>query len=424
MIINIILKELNREEQAVISKLALKNTVKNYDLHYKNKMLRPEPDGVDFLTSQDKIINYANQADAIIFWGSDTNDYLEYSSFKSLLYRHNTYVAVYDKEDYDSWKAINNEKIFNNLDFKYLSKIKVKDNFYSLDEISFVKEKERVVLSSIKEVVSNRAMIYQMALTTLRQETSHTSLGIFWHAIRDLIFFFTYITFIVLVRGANSSVDGLHIILYLITGLLAWYVINDVYGSGVTCINSAKGLIKKVKFPITIIPFYSTLTIFLKRLTTYVIVFTIMLVAMIGGAKGLEFHLLKFIYYTFSLIMFSIGFTLLMSAFVGISRDFHELFKAFVRIQLYFNPIFWDITTMNNVIKQMSFAGSEIIKYAFLLIRINPTVYILCGYRESFGAQSHNTIFFTIIFWIITLLMFLAGFKIQNKVRYLYADVI
>lgn len=178
-------------------------------------------------------------------------------------------------------------------------------------------------------------------------------------------------------------------------------------------------------FPITIIPIYYTLSILYRRGLTYIILFTIITASMMMGVENVKIDFLSFLYYTASMIIVMMAYSMFMSAFVTVSRDFNELYKSFVRIQMYFVPIFWDITTILKKMDALKFGFADEFKVIFeVIMTCNPIVYILNGYRASFGAYNHNTTLSLIIFWIVVVTLFVLGFKTQSRMRKIYADII
>lgn len=125
------------------------------------------------------------------------------------------------------------------------------------------------------------------------------------------------------------------------------------------------------------------------------------------------------------MVIFTAGFNLVFSGIVTISKDFYQLYKAIARIQLYLNPFFWNVSYIETKIEQFNFVGSNIIGLIFdVYININPAIYLLSGFRESFGGIKYNGIYATITFWVVVLILYVIGFNVQAKFRRIYADVL
>lgn len=423
MILNVFNKILTDKELKVLNNLKKVTSLVNIDLTNKNKKLKHQYN--DIKEHYRDILISANKSSIIIIWGATSVEVCKNKTFHSLMNRENVFYSCFEMDDYDQYMLMKNKlpNVYDSSINKFLSDGKEDENFYSIDELEIKNEKkENSILKGLREVFSNVDLIKKMSLALFNQETLNTTLGAYWHLVRDVVFFITYLMFMMFMRG-NGDIDGIPAIVFLVTGLVAWYFMSDVMNGGTACIKAAKGIISKVKFPIVTIPFYSTLSILYRRGLTYVILFLVVGIYMLmGSSVSINFVLL--LYYTFSMVVFMMAFNLIFSALIAISRDFHELYKSFIRIQMYFNPIFWDITTIMTRLDNASFFGVEIIKVLFQILMLNPTVYILNGYRESFGASAGNGWISGTVFWVLVVGMFLVGFRLQDKVKGIYADII
>lgn len=425
MILNVLNKKLNSKEMQYFKKLSSMINVVNIDFqNLNNNEIKVNLSDIE--RDEREILIDANNALGIVFWGFPKNDDYKMKVFHSLLERENVYFVALDEEDLIEYENLKNElpDLFSRLINNYLREDGDGDNFRTLEEITKVdKSKSNSVVAGLKEIFTNRHMIWKMAYSIFQQETLKTTLGSYWHIIRDIVFFITYVLFMIFMRGFGE-VEGIPVIMYLVSGLVAWYYMSDVINGGAACIKNSRGIISKVKFPVTIIPIYHAIAIFYRRGLTYIILAIVVAIYMFTNAKGVEVHIFKFIYYTFAMIMFMFAFNILLSALIAISRDFHELYKSFVRIQMYFNPIFWDITSVQNKLESINSPLAQYAIVPFKILMLNPSIYILTGYRESFGSVRGNTLFTTLVFWGIMLIMFGTGFKLQARVRSLYADII
>ncbi|MFV0499924.1 MAG: ABC transporter permease [Bacilli bacterium] len=423
MILNVINKNLNEGEKKLLKELSTGTKVVNFDYGSKNQDIKIHLR--DIVDDEREILIVANDSSKVIFWGYPIDEY-DKKVYHSLLERENVYFVAVDEDGrlyYDNIKRQIPE-MFSKLISKYLVLNKKCEREFLVSEVLIENNiKKNSAVESVKEITNNRHMIWKMASSIFQQETLKTTLGSYWHIVRDIVFFITYVMFMIFMRGFGE-IEGIPVVMYLVSGLVAWYYMSDIIGGGVACIRNSRAIISKVKFPITIIPLYHSLAIFYRRGLTYIILVAVVAMHLIANARGVEVHPLKFIYYTISMVIFMTGFNILVSAFVAISRDFYELYKSFSRIQMYFNPIFWDMTSVQNKLANSGNAIISFMEIPFKILMLNPTVYILTGYRESFGALRTNDVLSTSVFWVIVVIMYLVGFKLQMRVRSLYADII
>ncbi len=266
------------------------------------------------------------------------------------------------------------------------------------------------IIDFYKEHILCFRQMISLSISSTRRHYAGTSLGIFWSLYKDIIFLITYSFFMGFIYP-SSTIDGVPRTVYLVTGMIAWFFISEVLGTGTQSILRNRRIFKSIKFPISIIPTYETLSIFYRRALTYAIGFIIL---GIYGYLG-DIKIFTFLYYNIVMILLMIALNHVISGFVAISKDFKELYLALVRILIYFVPIFWSVGTY------ASSSSNEIIKYA---IFSNPITYILNGFRESFQISDYNTFNYHIYFWCVLTLLFLLGAVIQSKLRDYYADFI
>ena len=124
------------------------------------------------------------------------------------------------------------------------------------------------------------------------------------------------------------------------------------------------------------------------------------------------------------MIIYMMAFNLVFSSLISVSKDFGELYKSIQRVQFYFIPVFWDFTMIASKLNSADPIKDFIGDVIHMLLLLNPVAYILNGFRMSFGGTNHVTTELTIIFWVMTIIMFIVGFSLQARLRKIYADVL
>lgn len=259
----------------------------------------------------------------------------------------------------------------------------------------------------VSEHKNNLYRIWQMGKSHMQKQTIRTSLGIGWVFIRDLIYFGVFTLFRYLMSG-GAQVEGMNFIVFLILGLVPWFFMNEVINNGSNAIKMNRAIITSLKFPITVIPTIEVLAIFLKRLFTLLVAFGIS----IGFGYLSNFNPLLFLYYVFAMLILMIFYNLIISAFVAISDDFNQLYLSIVRVMFFALPIIWSFETIAHI------------HWAVYLLKMNPIVYIITGFRDAFVLGNAPDLEYTIYFWAVCLLMFVLGCVIQYRLRKYYSDYI
>lgn len=276
------------------------------------------------------------------------------------------------------------------------------------------------MVKEIKEFVSehknNKGYIWKLAVSSAKADTQKTTLGMWWNVIRDIVFFVAYGAFMLLLRGRSGELDGMPILVYLFTGLVAWYMISDNLSQGVNCIRKNKGIFTKIKFPILIIPTYETIAIYLKRISSLILLAIILIVCFFVFDFMPQVNIIGVIYSLVASFIFGVSYNLMMSGFYTISKDFRELYKAINRIQFYFVPIFWSVQT--NVAE--TFHNDILTK----IMENLPFIHLVNSFRFSLTTGELPSLLNIAIFLAIVIVMFLIGCYVQYRLRRIYSDFI
>lgn len=261
--------------------------------------------------------------------------------------------------------------------------------------------------------------IFQLALSSAKSDTKNTTLGIYWYVVRDLVFFIAYGFFMMVIRGRSGDVEGIPVMVYLYTGLAAWYLIADYLNSGVKCMTNNKKIFTKIKFPILIIPTYETIAIFIRRIISFVLITLILVVFMLISDYRVDINFFGLFYALFASFIFGVSYILFMSSFYTISKDFRQLYMAITRIQFYFVPIFWSTQEMarfETVNKYFPGLG-DILEYF-------PFIHLVNSFRRAISLHEFPPIQHILVFLGVVLFLFLVGVYIQYRMRRIYADFV
>lgn len=249
-------------------------------------------------------------------------------------------------------------------------------------------------------------LLIKMAFMNTDKQTVRSSLGLFWTYFHDMVYILVFVAFRVLVAG-NGTMMGMNSIVYMMTGMIPWFFLNDVLSQGSMAIRSNKGIVQSIRFPVPILPTVEVLSIFLRRIFSFAMLF--MVVIAFGYIR--YFHLLLLVYYVLCAIILSIAMNQIIAAFVAVSDDFRQLYDAFLRILIYTMPILWDFSRVRSI-------GINV------LLRINPMVYVVKGFRDAFVCGPTQAIGYTIYFWSCIFVLFLAGSYVQDRLKKYYADFV
>lgn len=265
-----------------------------------------------------------------------------------------------------------------------------------------------------KAIFSERKLIVNLAKNDFRTKFAGSYFGIFWAFIQPVITVFVY-WFVfekALNAGTQSTKAGIAMpyVLWLIAGLIPWFYFTDVITSGTHALIDYSYLVKKVVFNISILPVVKAVSAVFVHL--FFIVFMLVMYSVFGFYPSI--YMVQVLYYSFALMILSIGIIYLTSAAVVFFRDLSQLVNIALQIGIWFTPIMWNIDAMN---LSPTIVG---------ILKANPLFYIVAGYRDAmFGEMwfwEHPKL--TAYYWIVTLIIFLLGTTVFRRLKIHFADVL
>ncbi len=271
--------------------------------------------------------------------------------------------------------------------------------------------KDNLLFNSLKYLFSelklNSKNLITQAKYQMKQQTLRTSLGIGWILFRDLVFFGVFIMFRLLISGAGN-ISGMHLVLYLLTGMIPWNVMSQCINGSVRSIKANKNILSSIKMSVITLPIIDVIAVFFNRAFTFLILIGV--VAYFGDIKDVTWWML--IFYCIMMFIYMIVWNLLFSSLIAISNDFDQLYSAVISILMFTVPIIW------------SFEMVQDYQWIVTLIKMNPFVYIVLGFRDACVTGALPELGYTAYFIGINALLLCVGAILQYKLRSHYIDLI
>lgn len=260
----------------------------------------------------------------------------------------------------------------------------------------------------IKTLFQNRKLAIQLGKNDFKNRFANTGLGAIWGFISPFVFMATYVIVFQYILKTGSAGNDPFIVWY-IPGMAMWMFINDSILNASASIRTYSYLVKKVVFPVDIIPVISLTASSIIAIFLFVIA---IVVCMIFGYFANIFKLVYIIIAAFCLIIAVTRFTSAVSTLVP---DFNQLLGVLMQLFFWFTPIIWNVSmlathpTLAKVINCMPFA------------------YLVNGFREVFikgDLITRSYGIYTIVFWVITAAMFFWGNAVFKRNKKDFADVL
>lgn len=260
----------------------------------------------------------------------------------------------------------------------------------------------------IKTLIKNRKLALKLGKNDFKNRFAGTSLGALWGFVSPFVFMLTYVIVFQYILKTGSAGNYPYVVWFL-PGMSMWMLINDSILNASSSIKNYSYLVKKVVFPIDIIPVIS--------LTSAGIIgmFLFLISIVVCAIYGYIINLLELIYLIVAVYALIIVVTRFTSAICTLVPDFLQLLSVVMQLLFWFTPIIWNISMLE--------------KYPILYKIVNcmPFTYLVNGFRAAFTGESHilaHHCIPTIIFWVFVILMFFWSNYIFNKNKKDFADVL
>ena len=265
----------------------------------------------------------------------------------------------------------------------------------------------RVLWGFILSIWRNKGLLWNLTKKDLKQRYIGSYLGILWAFIQPTITVGIF-WFVFQVGFGSKPVNGVPYIIWLASGLIAWFMISDGISGSVAGLYEYKYLVKHVVFNIRIIPVVKVISVMFVQ--AFLIVFTLILSALMGYYPSvLTFQIVYYLVYSFILMT---GVAYFISAAYVFLRDIAQIVGIALQLIFWFTPIVWNIETMPEIVKMIS--------------QWNPIFYIVRGYRDSFfnHVPFWSYGFYNIFFWIVALAILAFSKAFFERCTDHFADVI
>lgn len=260
----------------------------------------------------------------------------------------------------------------------------------------------------IKTVIKNRKLVWQLGKNDFKNRFANTSLGSIWGFLQPFVFMFTYVIVFQYILKTGSAGNDPYVVWFL-PGMAMWQCINDTVMNASLSIRTYSYLVKKVVFPVDVIPIISIIA------SSFVGIFLFIISIVVGCIFHYVPNFLQVIYIIIATFAFLIAFTRFTSAIVTLVPDFSNLLGILMQLFMWFTPVVWNLSMLSNHPTILA------------IMKCMPFTYLVSGFRDCFISSNivteQNGIY-TIAFWVITILMFIWGNYIFKKNKKDFADVL
>ncbi|MEZ5558725.1 MAG: ABC transporter permease [Pseudomonadales bacterium] len=252
-----------------------------------------------------------------------------------------------------------------------------------------------------------RRVLIDLAVRDYQRQYQGTYLGFVWMFLQPLLFIAVlYMIFTVGFR-AQRTVD-MPFGLYLVCGMISWNYISGNLGAITGIVRAHAYLVKKVDVDLSVLPAVKLLSSLLPHL--FLIGFAIG-VAWWQGYEPAWYTLQVFYYLGASMVLLT-GLGWISCSTSLFVRDVSNIVTVVTQFGFWLTPVFWNIRMIPD-------------QYHWL-IKLNPAVYVVTGYRDSIvaGIPLWDRWAEGAYFWSLALAICFIGHRVFKRLRPHFAEVV
>ena len=264
-----------------------------------------------------------------------------------------------------------------------------------------------------KELIQSRELIWKLAKNDFKKRYAGSYLGFVWALVQPVVTVLMYwIVFDVVFNTRSEMVSsGVEVpyVLFLTAGLVPWFYFSEAITNGTNALLEYSYLVKKVVFNISILPIIKLIA------ATFIHVFFVAVLILVSVIYGYypTLYTLQVVYYSFCLFVLVLAMSYCTCAVVIFFRDLAQNINIGLQVGMWATPILWNIGMIGD-------------DRFVTLLKLNPLVYIVNGYRNAiYGDEWFFEHFYSsTYFWIFTVTLFCIGSLIFKRLKVHFADVL
>lgn len=256
-----------------------------------------------------------------------------------------------------------------------------------------------------KDHILYRQQIFKLAKADLVKTYRGAALGWSWAIIKPAVTIFVYWFAFSIGLRAGKPVNGYPFFLWLISGLMAWFYMNDMLTQGTDSIRKYSYLVTKMKFPVSTIPTFVSIS----KLMIHLILMAVTVIIFVVMGYTPDIYILQLPFFILLNFIFFTVFSLFSSLLSSMSKDFSNLVKSFITAIFWLSGILWNVNTLK-------------IGWLKKLLMLNPVTYIVEGYRDCFinkvwfWEQPKRLLYFVIIVGFLLLISLWTYRKLRKEI--------
>lgn len=261
-------------------------------------------------------------------------------------------------------------------------------------------------MNTLKEILYEHIRYAEPTIKMARADILKTyrgaALGWSWAIINPTVRIFVYWFAMEIGLRNGGDVNGYPYFLWLISGLIPWFYINDMLTIGTNAMRRYHYLVTKLTYPVSTIPTFVSLSKLFVNLVLHIVMLGIF---WLMGYPPTIYYIQIPLFMLFSFLFFT-NWSLFASCIAAISQDFANLMRSLVFAIFWMSGILYNADNISNPTLRM-------------IMQINPVTYLVTSFRNAYMSQKW---FFEspkqlIAFLVLLVIMFLIAINSYKSLR-------
>ncbi|MBC2601110.1 ABC transporter permease [Puniceicoccus vermicola] len=269
----------------------------------------------------------------------------------------------------------------------------------------------RLPLDIVSTLGTNRLLLWQFTVRNIRARHKGSYLGVVWMVLNPLLMMSLYsFVFGVIFNGrydAASDETALDYALGIFLSLTIFQLIAEVMGVSTTIILGNSNIVKRVVFPLEILPVAQVGSSIYHFLISICLVF----VGIFVFGRHLSWTAAALPLLVFPVILFSLGLGWLFSAIGVFVRDIGQLMQFLTLALMYCSAIFYPIDRV-------------IVAGFYPVLKFNPLAHIVEQARRTVLWHEPLQLQPVLYIYLTAFAVFMFGFFVFNRLKKGFADVL
>lgn len=252
------------------------------------------------------------------------------------------------------------------------------------------------------ELIRYREMFLGLVDREVRARYRGSALGFLWSMLNPLMLMVIYS----LVFSVFMRINIPNYALFLFCGLLPWAWFSTSLGNATAAISANSNLIKKVYFPLEILPIVNITTNLVNFVLSLPVLFIGMAIAQVPFTPALLFlPLLMAVQF-----LLTLGLSLVTCTLNAFFRDVEQLLQPLLMAWFYLTPVVYPVSQVPDA-------------YKFLLY-LNPMAPIITGYQDAIFHGKGPDMVMLGYSGLLGLGVFLVGYAVFYRHKFTFAEVV